>query len=180
MLKTITYITDPIEIAALTEKWVKQLEVDKNSFVVSPRTKTLLNSFYQESGHGKITALHPKLAKLYATLHYGLKKRCDCCEVNDTAFYSYKSNCYCEFCAEWLKVELERFPFKSMSPIKEEVGRTVFGEHVIRWLELEYDKLFREIPTVTRNATSELQIISNKVNLLLEEHKRQNSRFFGD
>lgn len=180
MHQNITYLIDPLEITNLTEKWVRQLEEDRKSFLVSSRSKTLLNAFYQESGQGKITALHPKLAKLYATLHYGLRKRCDCCDVNEVAFYSYRANCYCELCVEWLKLELERFPFRAMSPIKEEVGRTVFGEHVIHWLELEYDKLVKEIPTVTRNATSELQLISNKVNLLLEEHKRKKSKFFGD
>ena len=179
MPQTITYLNDPLEIQELTKKWVGQLEKDNSNFTISSRTKILLSAFYQESSFIKITALHTKFAKLYAIIHHGLKKRCDICEVNEVAFYSLRANCYCELCVEWLKLNLEKFPFKAISSIREEVGRTVFGEHVLAWLELDLDKLIYEIPTVSKNATSELQLISNKVKLLLEDLKRQQTRFIG-
>lgn len=180
MLSSITFLTDPLQIASLTEKWVAQQHEHSDRFVTTPRTGTLLRALDQEGNRGPITSVHSKLAMLYATIHHGLKRRCDVCSVNPVSHFSLKCSCYCQFCTDYIRAESETSTLKHMGPVYSQVKNTVFGDYVISYLEAEYQKLLSEIPTVSRNAYSELQGMATRTDFLLQELRKKHNSFMGE
>jgi len=67
-----------------------------------------------------------------------------------------------------------------MGPVYSQVKNTVFGDYVISYLEAEYQKLLSEIPTVSRNAYSELQGMATRTDFLLQELRKKHNSFMGE
>lgn len=169
-MSNIVYQTDPTEIQRLSQIWLNQF--NSSEFDLYPKSKTLLYRLNSEIEESQVTSLHKRLSKLYATIHYGSRKKCDCCLVNPTTVYSYSGYCYCDLCKNWFKSNKPALRFTDLSSITSNYTKTTFSQHLLHSLYNEFVQLSREVYSISKSKTSGLQLLVDRISTLFNEHKR--------